>query len=796
MKLRCIFSAFAAGMLMPIAAAGASASAVDGAQANSYEARRAVEPLIGGWSAGGKMIGKVVYSEDFSDPARVNRDWRFDGDVCVHDDGAGGKALELKPREKMFVNALLRPDAFVPIGERSLLVLHWTARAPDGGCPLSMRIDYFDAAKKHMGSYQLASATDPTQPTLFQRNTYFVAERLPPQARFLRIFLNQAPMRPDRPDIRRGEVGEVAVADVADVARDILASRPSSAAARAKAGADEVLINVSSDCGADFPVLHDSTLLPGAAGDTLSLRECPGEIARGTAVLWSKAAFGDVRVRFAPLKRGPFGAGGSIPADAISARVVKVHYQACGAPTLFVATGGDQVLVPELLLNDEKLVLPDDAARHNRVRLDRNGGEYVDINAITSPRWAHSYTKDELPIRDAATLQPFALEAEKCKQLVFEIAVPAAAKGGIYSGKVVFECAGREIAAMPVSLEVLPFSLPKDPATWYSAESTYTMGLYYWGMLAKEDAEPHLSIFSKTRAQMLAELKLMAHYGITTPILIWGRRSVYDDGEFRRHLDVAREAGLKGALYLGSSDLIGNPTEQQQLNELKGRIARAREVAAERGFGEVYFYGLDEANGERLLSQRTAWKAVHEAGGKVIVSGYLGQFKNVGDLLDLCVYAGEPWTVQPEEWHRIGHRLWKYNYPQTGPEDPGIFRRNYGLYLWKCGFDGASTYCFCGSSNPWNDLDGWQRLKASKKSGNPYRAQAVGYLTIDGAVPTLAMVGLADAIKDVRYMALFRELLRKRPSPAAEAWFNALEFRTCDLEKVRAETIDWILSLR
>ena len=65
--------------------------------------------------------------------------------MCVHDDGAGGKALELKPREKLFVNALLRPDAFVPIGERSLLVLHWTARAPDGGCPLSMRIDYFES---------------------------------------------------------------------------------------------------------------------------------------------------------------------------------------------------------------------------------------------------------------------------------------------------------------------------------------------------------------------------------------------------------------------------------------------------------------------------------------------------------------------------------------------------------------------------------------------------------------------------------------------------------------------------
>ena len=761
-------------------------------ETEAYVARNLVKPLVEGWGVGGSLKGDVVYREDFSDAARVKRDWILGTGAALRDDGTGGKAIELTPCEGQFANAYQAPGAYVPVAPGSVTVLNWTARTPEGGNPPSMRIDYYDAEKRHLGSYQVASATDPTQPTLFHRNTLFVADRLPAGARYFRIFPNQSPLRAD---VKRCEIGEVIVTDVAGEASRLLATRQSSAEDRAKAAPGDVLVNVSADCGADFPILPDATILPGKTGDRLALRECRGQIARATAILWSKGGYEGVRVRFAPLTRGPMGIGGEIPAAALSAKVVKVHYQADGAPTLFVATGGGQVLVPELLLNDETLVRPDHSLRHNFVRFDRNGGEYVDINASGATRFGQAYAAKDLPIRDAATLQPFALERGKCKQLIFEVAVPAKAKSGTYRGRIAFDCDGREIAAIPLTLEVLPFTLPETAETFYSPENAYTMGLYYWGELQPEGSPLQISILRKSRAQMLAELRLMIHYGIDTPILIWGARTVYDDAEFRRHLEVAREAGLSGTLYLGMSDLIGNPTAPAELATLKERIVRAKRVAAEYGFGEVYFYGLDEARAERLLSQRTAWKAVREAGGKVIVSGYIGQFKMVGDLLDLCVYAGEPYTAHPEEWHGIGHRIWKYNYPQTGPEDPNVFRRNYGLYLWRCGFDGACTYCFCGSSNPWNDLGSWQRLKETKKAGCPYRAQAVGYLTLDGAVPTIEILGLADAIKDVRYMALFRRLLRERPNAQAEKWFNSLELKVADPETVRAETIDWILKL-
>jgi len=213
-------------------------------------------------------------------------------------------------------------------------------------------------------------------------------------------------------------------------------------------------------------------------------------------------------------------------------------------------------------------------------------------------------------------------------------------------------------------------------------------------------------------------------------------------------------------------------------------------LAKEYGFTGVYFYGLDEATGDRLASQRTAWQAVHEAGGKVIVSGFRGQFEAVGDILDLCNWCGPLDPAQPPLWHGLGHRVWSYGNPQTPVEDPAVYRRNYGLLLWKTGYDGACTYCFMDSSGtPWNDFD-----------CDSYRDHNVAYPITDGVVGTLALDGLREGADDVKYATLLRmEIDRAGASvPAHEAadWLEGLDPATADLDAVRADLIDHILALR
>ena len=77
-----------------------------------------------------------------------------------------------------------------------------------------------------------------------------------------------------------------------------------------------------------------------------------------------------------------------------------------------------------------------------------------------------------------------------------------------------------------------------------------------------------------------------------------------------------------------------------------------------------------------------------------------------------------------------------------------------------------------------------------------YRSLCMVYPTTDGVIETLALTGLDSAIKDVRYMSLFRRLLRERPNAAAQKWLDAVDFTTVPLGKLRRELVDWILRVR
>jgi hypothetical protein len=178
---------------------------------------------------------------------------------------------------------------------------------------------------------------------------------------------------------------------------------------------------------------------------------------------------------------------------------------------------------------------------------------------------------------------------------------------------------------------------------------------------------------------------------------------------------------------------------------------------------------------------------VHEAGGKIIVSGFRGQLEAVGDLLDLFNWAGPLDPGQPPEWHKRGHLIWNYANPQTPVEDPAVYRRNYGLLLWKTDYDGACTYCFMDSSGtPWNDFD-----------CDAYRDHNVAYPTVNGVVGTLALEGFREGADDVKYatvlcLAIDRALKTGSPEARAKAsqareWLESVDPKTADLDATRAE---------
>ena len=784
--------AAAAGVSAPateaeISAARASRPPADDTFVVNDIARR----TMGVWVSRGQVPGNVLFEETFADEASVRRRWTFGKGTAFADDGRGGHCVTVTPDRKGYVNFTLKSEALIPVDGTHPVAVLWETRAPKGGSPVFARFDFYDKDRKPLRAHQIRSAIDPTELNIFHRNAHCVTMEMPRQAAFLRLMFHHSPSN--------DQVGEIAHVRVVDLVSSVDKALSGRAAVRAERAAarGRVLAYVADNLTSNYPVMSAGECVPGRAGDVLRLRECAGEMTRATIVLWCRDAKTGVGIRFGDLKCGPRGTGGTLPASALSAKVVKAHYQAEGAPYVNIVLGTDQVLVPELLLNDDTLVVPDHVHRHNYVKYQLDGKAwYEDINAVAPSQWGRRIPPEEMPITDAPTLRPFDLEAGLNKQLVLQVRVPKGAKPGVYKGAVEVTQGKAVVAKVPLSVEVLPFALPERAETAYDPERHYTMGLYTWSAMSA-DGSGSMTPFVRSRAQVLATYRTMVENGVTSPALIWPGQVVFDDRRFREHLDVAREAGFKETLYLGWSGYIGNSTDPKELKAMQDRLVHAMAIAREYGFGQVYFYGFDEAKGDRLLSQLTAWHAARQVGAKTIVSGYRDQFERVGKELDLCVWNEEPESARPEQWHALGHRLWKYGTPQAGPENPDLYRRNYGLFLWNMGFDGGNTYCETTGGVAWNDLAAAQlRLKAGKPVGHCYRSETMLYPTTDGVIETLSFTGLASAIKDIRYMTKLRQQLRAKPNAAAQKWLDSLDYSTADLASVRRRLIDWILKTR
>lgn len=203
--------------------------------------------------------------------------------------------------------------------------------------------------------------------------------------------------------------------------------------------------------------------------------------------------------------------------------------------------------------------------------------------------------------------------------------------------------------------------------------------------------------------------------------------------------------------YLGAqttASFLGTDSTQAE-KRLKTVFSQVNGIARAYGFTSVYFYGADEAKGAALAAQRRLWDIVHSLGGKVLVAGYTASFELVGDSLDLLIHAHQPSILESTKWHGSGHKIFSYANPQTGPENPFLFRLNYGIVLWANGYDGAMPYAYqhCFGSC-WNDMD------------HPtYRDHNLTYPTADGVIDTLAWEGFREAADDVRYLATLERLL-------------------------------------
>ncbi len=506
--------------------------------------------------------------------------------------------------------------------------------------------------------------------------------------------------------------------------------------------------------------------IPGTLGDELSCSACRGEYESVSLVVYALRELKGLRPEISELT----GRSGTIPGDVVDPYVVKVWYQAARE---IWPKPGLKTLAPELLLKDDRLVRVDYEKGANYLRSTDVAGthKYVLCSGKTSENLA-----DVRPI-DAETLLPITVPARTLRQFWLTIRVPEDAKAGSYRGTVTLRWEGGK-RAVPLELTVHPFDL---------LPSRLTYSIYYRARLSANGV-PTIGSEYKSETQYRAEIADMKAHGVLYPT----NYQRWDERLLPRVMEIRREVGLPTDAFYTLGCPTGAPRSEKDLARLRERVKKWVAFCRRYGYRDVYFYGIDEARGDRLIAQQRAWETVQEAGGKTFVACYHKTFESMGERLNCAVFSGRPDPEEAKKWHGIGSRIFCYGYPQVGNEEPERYRRNFGLLLWKMGYDGAMDYAYQhGFNHVWNDFD-----------SERYRDHNFTYPTVDGVVGTVQWEGFREAVDDVRYMTMLERRMRDAP-PAkkqtvaeAQAWLDALDPEEADLYEVRDRMVHFITALQ
>ena len=484
--------------------------------------------------------------------------------------------------------------------------------------------------------------------------------------------------------------------------------------------------------------------------------------------------------------------GSRIPAKEVDLAVVKIWYQMGTAWCGFHADHLRRIPTPELLLHDEKLIDVDHERKENFIRADFRGG-------FTDYRWIsflgaignHRYFGDVRYhwLHDAKSLQPFDLQKNAFKQFFATVRVPRKAKEGLYRGKISVSVDGGHAFAIPVELRVLPFKLPL-PATFRDLDREFYSSAFIGGMnLAKS---PNLA-------------RNLARHNMRNPLLP-GASSERTANELVKTLtECGLDTNVLFATLPGAGLTTSFPLKETDRNfnkyctrvgQVSNTLARLRSRLGDQV--QAFGYGIDEAGPATVRAERATWQTFHALGAKIQATTRVHPYLLFN--LDFALTPRQPSPSRKRDADML-HAMnpdalvgW-YADPHSGPENPDFARRLYGWSSWRNNYDLFCQYILF--------RDDWTEFWIPKESN--LRGLMLCYPQDGDVLDTLAWEGVREAVDDIRYATLLRQVAGRAlessdietvyAARAAMAWLTQVDFERSSLDYLRYETVARILNL-
>lgn len=499
------------------------------------------------------------------------------------------------------------------------------------------------------------------------------------------------------------------------------------------AGKKSDLVYYSVPALSNVQYLPDQYPVDGTALCPLDIVMCRGEFEPGSLLLYSAKDMDKVQLTVTDLKSRD---GKVIPKADVDLKVIKVWYQNGNAWYNYFGDFSHK-LVPELLLNDENMILVDRVKQENYLRVNYDfGTKYFWCSA--PEQIDPGFAQHREPVYDAKTLQPVKLIAGEFKQFFVTVKTTEKTAPGLYEGTI--SLGGR--MNVPVRVRVLPIILP-DPKTYYNTDYDFYTMLYcvpgsgqYYGTNGNDQALSDKVALARFQNQSDHNVKYPLYLGL------WRGWEGYEN--VKNGIALAKKAGMKMDPFFEAFGCHATNSVEAFLHQKRNAGIAKKAFKGLLGHTNLWPAGGEEPGYGRIVGARRNWKMVHDMDMHVMCNG--GDRRNFSGYNDeFRVGGGFAQLKEADFMHRIKGRIGNYAGPHTGPENPDYMRRQHGLGLYKKDYDMMYNYGY--HEGGWNDFH-----------TNTYRNMNLVQYVRDGVIDTLAWEGIREGIDDIRYATCMLKL--------------------------------------
>ena len=383
---------------------------------------------------------------------------------------------------------------------------------------------------------------------------------------------------------------------------------------------------------------------------------------------------------------------------------------------------------------------------------------------------------------------PFNLGVAETAAFWLTLTAAPDASPGSYKATVTVSSEDRPQLALPLNIEVLPFTLQRPADRYWLLYCDQAR----WRRMSDEQVQAELRDFARHGMNGLVEGPL----GSPDLSEIKSGKVTFDASPYRRLAGLCEEAGLPGPHVcsmggmparvreaLGVPCDLAKDTWPKAVSDGVAAVSRAAVEATKDLPQRWYFYGVDEPGGDNTyaIQEYQSWR---RGGAETYATFYnLGFLEKASEYLTApCFVTGlisaeHTARAAREACEKTGAEFWWYgtgSYVNHFPQEGYMFHNRYGagFLFWKTGAKGEVSWTFCRPhEDVFNDFDGSRQNAAEPKeqaTSYPHLLKPNDWSTYQGAIPTIAWESLREGVDDYRYLHTLTKLIAQaQESPKA-----------------------------